>query len=579
MFETISKGFRSARERLTGRGELTEDVVDAALKDVRMSLLEADVEFRVVKQFLANVKNEALGEQVQLVAKSGDTKMRVRAEDHFVKICHEQLAALMGPVDADIATANKGVTGIMMVGLQGSGKTTSTGKLARKLQKDGKKVLLVACDVYRPAAVRQLQVIGEQLSIDVFAGGVGANPVDIARDATAKADAEAYDFVVYDTAGRLTIDDTLMAELDNIKSGVHPANIFLVIDAMIGQDAVTTAKTFDERLDITGVVLTKLDGDARGGAALSIKAATGKPIKFLGMGESLDKLEEFRPEGLAGRILGMGDLVGLMQDFQEVVDEEQAAEDAAKMLGGGFTMDDFLNQIRSIQKMGSLKDLMAKMPLGQMLGGDVPQEVLDQAADDGELNRVEAMIQSMTRKERTDPNLFLKDGDPNERSASAKLSRRKRRAPRKDPTKMADLPADSFVDGRVRRVANGSGRAEEDVRALVGRFLAMRDMFGMMGDLMGGGGGGMLSKLPGMKQLKQMGAMRKLAKNPEAMQALMGGGGMPGMPGGMPGMPGGMPGMGGMPGLPPVPGGGSGSKASKSARKKQKQARKKNRRK
>lgn len=566
MFETISKGFRAARERLTGKGELTEDVVDAALKDVRMSLLEADVEFRVVKTFLSNVKAEALGETVQLVAKSGDTKVRVRAEDHFVRICHEQLAALMGPVDTSFATANKGVTGIMMVGLQGSGKTTSTGKIARRLQKDGKKVLLVACDVYRPAAIRQLQVIGEQLSIDVFAKD-GGDPVDIAREATAKADAEAYDFVIYDTAGRLTIDDTLMAELDNIKAGVHPANIFLVIDAMIGQDAVTTAKTFDERLDITGVVLTKLDGDARGGAALSIKAATGKPVKFLGMGESLEKLEEFRPEGLAGRILGMGDLVGLMQDFQEVVDEEQAAEDAAKMLGGGFTMDDFLTQIRSIQKMGSIKDLMAKMPLGQMLGGDVPQDVLDQVGDEGELNRVEAMIQSMTRAERATPELFLKDGDPNERSASAKLSRRKRRPP-KDPTKMAELPAESFVESRLKRVARGSGRQEDDVRALVGRFLSMRDMFGMLGNMMGGGGG-MLSKLPGVKQLKQMGAMRKLAKNPEALQAMMSGGGMPGMPG----MPPGMPGM-----LPGMPGGG-GKASSKSSRKKQKQARKKNRRK
>ncbi|MBL4684699.1 MAG: signal recognition particle protein [Nannocystaceae bacterium] len=566
MFETISKGFRAARERLTGKGELTEDVVDAALKDVRMSLLEADVEFRVVKTFLSNVKAEALGETVQLVAKSGDTKMRVRAEDHFVRICHEQLTALMGPVDTSFATANKGVTGIMMVGLQGSGKTTSTGKIARRLQKDGKKVLLVACDVYRPAAIRQLQVIGEQLSIDVFAKD-GGDPVDIAREATAKADAEAYDFVIYDTAGRLTIDDTLMAELDNIKAGVHPANIFLVIDAMIGQDAVTTAKTFDERLDITGVVLTKLDGDARGGAALSIKAATGKPVKFLGMGESLEKLEEFRPEGLAGRILGMGDLVGLMQDFQEVVDEEQAAEDAAKMLGGGFTMDDFLTQIRSIQKMGSIKDLMAKMPLGQMLGGEVPQDVLDQVADDGELNRVEAIIQSMTRAERAKPELFLKDGDPNERSAAAKLSRRKRRPP-KDPTKMADLPAESFVESRLKRVARGSGRQEDDVRALVGRFLSMRDMFGMLGNMMGGGGG-LLSKLPGVKQLKQMGAMRKLAKNPEALQAMMGGGGMPGMPG----MPPGMPGM-----LPGMPGGG-GKASSKASRKKQKQARKKNRRK
>ncbi len=567
MFETISKGFRSAKERITGKGELSEDVIDDALKDVRMSLLEADVEFRVVKTFLRNVKEKALGEQVKLVAKNkaGET-MRVRAEDHFVRICHDELTALMGPVDTTIADANKGVTGIMMVGLQGSGKTTSTGKIARKLQKDGKKVMLVACDVYRPAAVKQLQVIGEQIDVPVFAQE-GGDPVDIAKAANEEAAAGGFDYVIFDTAGRLTIDDTLMAELDNIKAGVNPANIFLVIDAMIGQDAVGTAKTFNERLDISGVVLTKLDGDARGGAALSIKAATGKPIKFLGMGETLEKLEEFRPEGLAGRILGMGDLVGLMQDFQEVIDEDQAAQDAEKMLGGKFTMDDFLGQIKSIQKMGSLKDLMGKMPLGNLLGGDIPQEQLDQAMDDNELTKIEAMIQSMTRKERANPDLFLEDGALGS-SAAAKLQGKKK-PKRRDPAKMAELPADAFIDSRVQRVANGSGREDEDVRALVGRFLAMRDMFGMLGDMMGGGGGGLLSKIPGMKQLKQMGAMRKMAQNPEMMQQLMGGGGMPGMPGGMPGMP----------GLMPAAPGGGGKKKSKADRKKQKAARKKNRRK
>lgn len=571
MFETISKGFRSAKERITGKGELSEDVIDEALKDVRMSLLEADVEFRVVKTFLRNVKEKALGEQVKLVAKNkaGET-IRVRAEDHFVRICNDELTALMGPVDTSIAEANKGVTGIMMVGLQGSGKTTSTGKLARKLQKDGKKVMLVACDVYRPAAVKQLQVIGEQLGVPVFANE-GGDPVEIAKAANAEAAEGAFDYVLFDTAGRLTIDDTLMAELDNIKAGVNPANIFLVIDAMIGQDAVGTAKTFNERLDISGVVLTKLDGDARGGAALSIKAATGKPIKFLGMGETLEKLEEFRPEGLASRILGMGDLVGLMQDFQEVIDEEQAAQDAEKMLGGKFTMDDFLGQIKSIQKMGSLKDLMGKMPLGNLLGADIPQDQLDQAMDDNELVKIEAMIMSMTKKERANPDLFLEDGALGS-SAAAKLQGKKK-PKRRDPTKMAELPDDAFIDSRVTRVANGSGREDEDVRALVSRFLAMRDMFGMLGDMMGGGG--LLSKIPGMKQLKQMGAMRKMAQNPEMMQQLMGGmpgGGMPGLPGGMP--PGGLAGL-----MPPAPTGGGGKSKSKASRKKQKAARKKNRKK
>jgi signal recognition particle subunit SRP54 len=575
MFETISRGFRAARERLTGKGELTEEVIDAALKDVRMSLLEADVEFRVVKQFLAAVKEKALGTQVQLVARTDDRTMRVRSEDHFVRICHEELVALMGPVDTGLETASRGVTGIMMIGLQGSGKTTSTGKLARRLQKDGKKVMLVACDVYRPAAVRQLQVLGEQLGVPVFARE-GGNPVDIAADATHEAAIGAFDYVVYDTAGRLAIDEALMLELEQIKAKVQPANTLLVIDAMIGQDAVNTAKSFDERIGISGVILTKLDGDARGGAALSIRAATGKPIKFLGMGETLDRLDDFRPEGLAGRILGMGDLVGLMQDFQEVVDEETAARDAEKMLGGSFTMDDFLNQIRSIQKMGSLKDLMDKMPLGSLLGGQVPQEALDQAMDDRELTKIEAMIQSMTKAERAQPDVFLADDAETQSPGVARWTRKPRAPKPKDPSKYADMKPEQFIGSRVARVARGSGRSEEDVRGLVGRFLGMREVFGMLGGLMGGGG--MLGNLPGIKQLRQMGAMRRLAQNPEMMQSLMGGG-MPGLPG-MPGMPG-LPAMPGGPGMPrpaaaPRP---ADRDRAKADRKKQKDARKKNRRK
>ena len=250
MFDTISKGFRAAKQRFSGQAELTEDIIDEALKDVRMSLLEADVEFRVVKKFLSAVKEQALGETVKLVAKTADKKVRVRPEDHFVQICNDQLVELMGPVDTSLNEAKRGVTGIMMAGLQGSGKTTTTGKLARKLQKDGKKLLLVACDVYRPAAVKQLQVLGEQLGIEVFARE-GANPVDIAADANQHAAESACDYVIYDTAGRTTVDDELMEELDNIKARVHPANIFLVIDAMIGQDSVKTAKSFHDLLDIS----------------------------------------------------------------------------------------------------------------------------------------------------------------------------------------------------------------------------------------------------------------------------------------------------------------------------------------
>jgi signal recognition particle subunit SRP54 len=565
----------SRRFRRGSAPPATDEVIELALKDVRMSLLEADVEFHVVKQFLANVKEKAIGTEVQLVAKVGEKKTRVRTEDHFVRICHEELVALMGPVDTTIEEAKRGTTGIMMVGLQGSGKTTSTGKLARKLQKDGKKVMLVACDVYRPAAVRQLQVLGDQLGVPVFAKE-GGNPVDIANSANYEAAVGGFDYVIFDTAGRLAVDDALMTELDEIKSNVHPANIFLVIDAMIGQDAVNTAKAFDARLDITGVVLTKLDGDARGGAALSIKAATGKPIKFLGMGETLERLEEFRPDGLASRILGMGDLVGLMQDFQGVVDEETAVKDAEKMLGGGFTMDDFLGQIRSIQKMGSMKELLDKMPLGSMFGGAIPQEAIEQAGDEGELRKIEAMIQSMTRRERERPDVFLadEDGGSTRGSAVSKLSRRTKEKKPKDPSKYAELGEDDFVIGRVSRVAKGSGRTEEDVRGLVARFLAMRDVFGMLGSLMGGGG--MLGNLPGIKQMRQLGALKKLQNNPELMQSMMGGGGgMPGFPG-MPGMPG-MAGPGGA--MPRLPVAQADKAKAKADRKKQKDARKKNRKK
>ncbi len=581
MFDTISKGFRAARERLTGQAELTEPIVNAALKDVRMSLLEADVEFSVVKRFLAAVKEKALGQKVRLTAKANDRTMRVKPEDHFVQICHDELVELMGPVDTSINRARKGITGIMMVGLQGSGKTTTSGKLARKFQKSGFKVMLVAADVYRPAAVHQLKVLGEQLGVPVY-HEEGEDPVDICANATDEAAAKGCDFVIYDTAGRLSIDETLMEELEDIRTRVQPANTFLVIDSMTGQDAVTTARSFDERIDITGVVLTKLDGDARGGAALSVKAVTGKPIKFLGIGESLDKLDEFRPEGLAGRILGMGDLLGLMDDFQNVVDEEEAAKDAAKMLGGNFTMDDFLKQIKTIQSMGPMKDILEKMPLGNMFGANIPPEALEKAADDGELVKVEAMIRSMSKRERETPELFLVTGDQDAAPAHSKLSRRKRRTARRAQQKLEDpskLEARDYVSSRIARVARGSARQEQEVRDLISRFLVMRNMMTQFGDLFGGllpgmggdGGGGLFGNLPGFKQLKQLNSVRKMMQNPQAMQQMMqslGGGGLPGMGGpggGMPGFPGmggpgglpGFPGMGGPGGMPGMPGMGS----------------------
>jgi signal recognition particle subunit SRP54 len=325
MLETISKGFRTVKHRFQGKRELTEENIDEALRDIRVSLLEADVDFKVVRQFIAAVKEKAVGEVVRVEVKAGSgEKIKVNPGDHFINLCHQELQGLMGPVDTTLKFG-AGVTKIMMVGLQGSGKTTTTGKLARMLVEKGRKPLLVAADIYRPAAVDQLKVLGQRLNIPVY-HEPNQSPPHICQAAVDFARAKGRDIVIFDTAGRLAIDEALMGELDEIKKRTRPDNILLVVDSMIGQDAVRTAKTFDERIGISGFIMTKLDGDARGGAALSIKAVTGKPIKFLGMGEGLEALEEFRPEGLAGRIMGFGDVVGLMSDFQKVVDEETAEE-------------------------------------------------------------------------------------------------------------------------------------------------------------------------------------------------------------------------------------------------------------
>jgi len=394
--------------------------------------------------------------------------------------------------------------------LQGSGKTTTTAKLARWFEKQGKSPLLVAADMQRPAAVEQLKVLGQQLSIPVF-NIEGGTPLEICTAAREEAKKQNKDVIIYDTAGRLAIDEALMEELKSIKAAVSPQNIFLVIDAMIGQDSVKTARGFNDRLDVTGVILTKLDGDARGGAALSVKEVTGAPLIFVGMGETTDKLEPFRAEGMASRVLGMGDVVGLMQDFEEVVDQKKAEADAARMMQGQFTLDDFLNQVRTIQKMGSLKDLMEKIP---GLGGMMPPGAAANL-DDSELGRIEAMIQSMTRAEREDPNVLVRE------------------------------------PSRVARIAKGSAQPAEGVSELVQRFLFMRQMMGGMG---GGDAGGLLGKIPGMGGLNMARNMRRAMKSgkmQDMMQNMGGLGGMGGMPGlgGMPGF-GGMPGMGGFPGMP-----------------------------
>jgi len=521
VLETLAKGFRAARQRLTGVAELNDEVIDEALRDVRLSLLEGDVEFTVVKRFLERVREAARGKQVELRAKSKEYGTKsITPEQAFIAICQDELTKMMGPVDTDLQWAKNAPTGIMMCGLQGAGKTTTVGKLARWLEKNhNKKPMLVAADVYRPAAIEQLKTLGRQLSMPVFSIEGSKDPVKICRDANEAAALQGCDVVIFDTAGRLAIDEPLMQELDDIDKAVHPSNIFLVLDAMTGQDAVNVAATFNKRLDITGVIMTKLDGDARGGAALSVKEITGKPIKFLGMGEQLDKLEEFRPEGLASRILGMGDIVGLVRDFEQVVDAEKAEEDALRMLKGKFDMQDFLEQIRLIQKMGSLKDLFAKLPMM----GQLPEGV---NLDDRELTKIEAMISSMTIEERIDPQVFVATTWEEFATTGGKQSKRRR----------AD-----FHPGRVKRIAKGSGRTEVEVKELLQKFAQMRQMMVQLG-----ASTGLMGKIPG---LKQFGQMKKLANMD--IGALMGaGGGLPegfSMPG-MPGLPGGLPGN--IPGMP-----------------------------
>ena len=499
MFEALTKGFREAQNRLAGLTELNQKNVQAALKEVRLSLLEADVELGVVKRFLATVEEKALGQTVQTRVRHGGETHKVSAGDQFVRICHDELVAMMDHEGEAVAFADSGPTGVMMVGLQGSGKTTTTAKLARWFEKQGKSPLLVAADMQRPAAVEQLKVLGAQLSLPVF-NIEGATPLAICEAAREEAKKQKRDVIIYDTAGRLAIDEALMEELSSIKGSVKPDNIFLVIDAMIGQDSVKTARGFNDRLGVTGVILTKLDGDARGGAALSVKEVTGAPLVFVGMGETTDKLEPFRAEGMASRVLGMGDVVGLIQDFEDVVDQKKAEADAARMMQGQFTLEDFLNQVRTIQKMGSLKDLMEKIP---GLGGMMPPGAAANL-DDSELTRIEAMIQSMTRQERDDPNVLVRE------------------------------------PSRVQRIAKGSAQPPEGVNELVQRFLFMRQMMSGMGQ-----DPGLLSKIPGMGGLNMARNMRRAMKSGKFQDAMQNMGGM----GGMPGMPG-MPGMGGMPGFP-----------------------------
>lgn len=483
MFDAVRKGFKNAQNLFEGKREITEENIDEALKSIRMALFEADVNFRVVKNFLERVKEKALGEIVHVSVKAEGERMRITPGDAFISICHDELEALMGPVETDLTFVQErlGPTVIMLVGLQGAGKTTTAAKLARYVEHHySKKPMLVACDVYRPAAIEQLRVLGKQLDMPVFAEE-GGNPPDIAERAIAQAKEDKRDVVIIDTAGRLAVDDLLMTELEEIVERVNPHNILLVVDAMIGQDAVNTANEFNQRLELDGFIMTKLDGDARGGAALSIREVTGKPIKFVGLGEGLDNLQVFQPSGFADRILGMGDirsLVGRMENIISEKDAQNKEKDAKRMLSGEFDFDDFLEQIRMIKKMGSLTDILDMLPFGSAIPKDVN-------VDDNELIRIESMIQSMTRFERGNPDIIV-----------------------------------SQVT-RQRRIAAGSGRSHEEVKDLLSRFTQMRTMLQSLGGLGGmGGGGGLLSKLPGMQKLSQMNQLRNMD-----LSQLMGGGG------------------------------------------------------
>ena len=448
-FDSLSEKLQEAFQSLKGKGKITEDDVNLALRQVRTALLEADVNFMVAKDFVKSIKEKALGEEVFGSLNPAQT---------VIKIVNDELTALLGGTQSRIMISSKPPTIIMLVGLQGAGKTTTAGKLAVYLRKQGKHPMLVAADVYRPAAIKQLQVVGKQIDIPVFADETpGANPVDIARRAVEQSTHMLKDVVIIDTAGRLAIDEVLMDELSNIKSAVRPHEILLVVDSMIGQDAVTTAQTFNEKLGVDGVILTKLDGDARGGAALSIKAVTGLPIKFTGVSEQMDGFDVFYPDRMASRILDLGDFKTLIENVQGAIDEEEAREMAQKMAKNNFTLDDFLKQMNQVRKLGPLQNIIGMLP-GM---GQVKDQLKDLDLNSKEVRRIEAIIKSMTTAERENPNIL--NG-----------SRRK-------------------------RIAMGSGTQVQDVNRLLKQFEEARKMMKRLQGLRGGKGG-----FPGMPKLPFM---------------------------------------------------------------------------
>ncbi len=394
-FESLTDKLQNVFKNLRSKGRLTEEDVKAALKEVKMALLEADVSFKVVKQFVKSVEERAVGQDVMNGLNPGQM---------VIKIVNEELIALMGSETTEIAMQpGKSITVIMMAGLQGAGKTTATAKIAGKLKQKGKKSLLVACDIYRPAAIEQLQINGQKQEVDVFSLGTDHKPVEIAREAVAYAEKNGHNVVILDTAGRLHVDEDMMAELQEIKSSIAVHQTLLVVDAMTGQDAVNVAKEFDDKVGIDGVVLTKLDGDTRGGAALSIKAVTGRPILFVGMGEKLSDMEQFYPDRMANRILGMGDVLSLIEKAQENIDldEDKGREMAGRMKKGKFDFEDYLESMRQMRNMGGLSSILGMLPGMGIKGGD-----LESMVDEGQLKRTEAIVLSMTKEERRNPKLL-----------------------------------------------------------------------------------------------------------------------------------------------------------------------------
>lgn len=402
-FENLGDKLQSAFKDLRGKGKLSESDIDGALREVRRALLEADVNFKVAKDFIAHVREKAMGEEVFGSLKPDQT---------VIKIVKDELTELLGGIQSKITLSSSGMTIIMLVGLQGAGKTTTAGKLALMFKKKGHRPMMAACDVYRPAAIKQLEVLGEQTDVPVYRMPPNVDPVHIAQYAIDTAKAYNRDVVILDTAGRLTIDEKLMAELRNIKAEVHPHEILLVLDSMTGQDAVNTAKAFDENLGIDGTILTKMDGDARGGAALSIKTVTGKPIKMIGVSEKLDGgLEDFYPDRMAGRILDLGDLATLIETAQRNMDEESMKDAAAKVRKGEFTLDDFLNQLKQVRKLGSFQSILGMLP-GM---GKFKDQLKDIDLDGKEVKHIEAIILSMTPQERA--NVKILNGSRRKRIA------------------------------------------------------------------------------------------------------------------------------------------------------------------